>query len=141
MATALAERLSERMAVAARAALNGRGFTRSSLASFIEANLRTVVDHRDLFLYVTGGSTDQTSLGRLVLAEQSATPLSTALKSWRHRVGLDPSVSDSWAYGMVGMLQMASLWVIGSPSADPRVVADQLAELLWFGLVGERPAG
>lgn len=138
VATALAERLSERMAVAARAALDGRGFTRSSLASFIEANLRTVVDHRDLFLYVTGGSTDQTSLGRLVLAEQSVTPLSAALKNWRQRAGLDPSVSDSWAYGMVGMLQMASLWVIGSSTADPRVVADQLAELLWFGLVGER---
>ena len=137
LATALAERLSERMAVAARAALDGRGFTRSSLASFIEANLRTVVDHRDLFLYVTGGSTDQTSLGRLVLAEQSVTPLSMALKNWRQRAGLDPSVSDSWAYGMVGMLQMASLWVIGSSSADPRVVADQLAELLWFGLVGK----
>lgn len=138
VATALAERLSERMAVAARTALGGRGFTRSSLASFIEANLRTVVDHRDLFLYVTGGSTDQTSLGRLVLAEQSVTPLAKALQSWRQRAGLDPSVADSWAYGMVGMLQMASLWVIGSPSAKPRVVADQLAELLWHGLVGER---
>ncbi|MFM7490000.1 MAG: TetR/AcrR family transcriptional regulator [Actinomycetota bacterium] len=138
VATALAERLSERMAVAARTALGGRGFTRSSLASFIEANLRTVVDHRDLFLYVTGGSTDQTSLGRLVLAEQSVTPLAKALQNWRQRAGLDPSVADSWAYGMVGMLQMASLWVIGSPSANPRVVADQLAELLWYGLVGER---
>lgn len=141
VATALAERLSERMAAAARTALDGRGFTRSSLASFIEANLRTVVDHRDLFLYVTGGSTDQTSLGRLVLAEQSATPLSQALEGWRKRAGLDPSVADSWAYGMVGMLQMASLWVIGSAAADPRVVADQLAELLWFGLVGERRPG
>ncbi len=139
IATALAQRLSERMAAASRSALNGRGFTRVSLAEFIEANLRTVVAHRELFLYVTGGSTDQTSLGRLYLAEQSVAPLTGALQAWRSHHGQSPAVAESWAYGMVGMLQMASLWVIGSPSSDPTVVADQLAELLWFGLVGGGP--
>ena len=137
LATALAERLAERMADAARAALAGRGFDRENLAGFIEANLVTVRRHRELFLYVTGGSTDQTALGRLFLARQSAEPIAAALARWRSDAGRDPAVAESWAYGLVGMLQMASLWVLGSESVGPRDVATHLSELMWFGLAGD----
>ena len=136
LATALAERLAERMADAARAALGGRGFDRENLAGFIEANLVTVRRHRELFLYVTGGTTDQTALGRLVLARRSAEPIAAALAHWRTDAGRDPDVAESWAYGLVGMLQMASLWVLGSDLVEPSHVAAHLSELMWHGLAG-----
>lgn len=136
LATALAERLAERMADAARAALGGRGFDRENLAGFIEANLVTVRRHRALFLYVTGGNTDQTALGRLFLARQSAEPIAEALARWRVDAGRDPEVAESWALGLVGMLQMASLWVLGSDQVDPSQVALHLSELMWHGLAG-----
>lgn len=139
LANALADRLASRMITASREAMGGRTFTRESLADFIAANLVTVLEHRELFLYVTGGSTEQTALSRLSLAERSATPLARALERWREGVGREPTVAGSWAYAMVGMLQMASLWVIDEASPDPRSVADHLAELLWWGLAGERP--
>lgn len=139
LANALADRLSLRMAEAARRALAGRNFTRASLRDFIAANLETVLDHRELFLYVTGGSTEQTALSRLSLAERSTAPLTHALERWRTAAGRDPEVAGSWAYGMVGMLQMASLWVIDESAPPAHEVADHLAELLWTGLAGRPP--
>ena len=141
LANALADRLAVRMIDASRGAMGGRTFTRESLADFIAANLVTVLGHRELFLYVTGGSTEQTALSRLSLAERSATPLARALERWRETAGRDAAVAGSWAYAMVGMLQMASLWVIDDTSPDPRSVADHLAELLWWGLAGDRRSG
>ena len=138
LANALADRLASRMVVAARDALAGRTFTRDSLGDFVAANLLAVLEHRELFLYVTGGSTEQTALSRLALAERSATPLARALERWRTGSGHDPDVAESWAYAMVGMLQMASLWVIDDGAPDPRSVADHVAELLWWGLAGSR---
>ena len=141
LANALADRLASRMVTATRESMAGRTFTRESLADFMKANLVTVLDHRELFLYVTGGSTDQTALSRLSLAERSATPLARALERWRDGAGRDPGVAGTWAYAMVGMLQMVSLWVIDDTSPDPGSVADHLAELLWWGLAGERSSG
>lgn len=138
LANALADRLASRMIAAARESLAGRSFTRESLGGFIAANLSTVLEHRELFLYVTSGSTEQTALSRLSLAERSATPLARALELWRIGVGRDAAVAESWAYAMVGMLQMASLWVIDDTSPDPELVATHMSELLWWGLVGER---
>lgn len=137
LANALADRLATRMVDAARQSLAGQTFTREGLTAFIAANLRVVLAHRHLFLYVTGGSTDQTALGRLGLAERSTIPLARALEQWRTAAGQNASVAESWAYGIVGMLQMASLWVIDEASPEPDRVADHLAELLWWGLAGE----
>lgn len=139
LANALAERLAIRMVEAAGSALGGRPFTRASLTDFISANLRVVLAHRELFLYVTGGTTEQTALGRLALAERSTVPLARAIHHWRQSVGADPEVSESWAFGMVGMLQMASLWVIDDSSPGPDRVASHLAELMWWGLAGASP--
>ncbi len=136
LANALADRLAVRMVDAARLALGDRSFTRDNLARFVAANLDVVLAHRNLFLYVTGGSTEQTALGRLGLAERSTAPLARALERWRTSSGHDPSVAESWAFGIVGMLQMASLWVIDESSPGPEQVADHLADLLWWGMAG-----
>lgn len=138
LANALADRLAIRMVDAARSALAGQTFNPISLAGFIAANLRVVLAHRNLFLYVTGGSTDQTALGRLALAERSTAPLARALEQWRTDAGQPSEAAESWAFGIVGMLQMASLWVIDDGAPEPERVAEHLAELLWWGLAGER---
>jgi AcrR family transcriptional regulator len=134
LADALAERLAQRMLVASEEALAGKPFAHDALVAFIASNLSTVRTHRQLFLYVTGGSTEQTSLGRLALAKKSVTPLAQFLSDWRSAQGRRPDVAESWAYGLVGMLQMASLWVIGDEGQDPVTVAGHLADLLWSGL-------
>jgi len=136
LADALAERLSDRMVLATRTALAGEILSQTGLTRFVEANLRTVADHRELFLYVTGGSTEQTALGRLSLAERSTTPLTKTLAVWRSGIQQDPGVAEAWAFGIVGMLQMVSQWWITQEDLSAAAVAGQISELLWNGLPG-----
>ncbi|CAB4545001.1 unannotated protein [freshwater metagenome] len=136
LADALAERLADRMVLATRTALAGETLSQTGLTRFIEANLRTVADHRELFLYVTGGSTEQTAIGRLSLAERSTTPLTKTLAVWRSGIQQDPGVAEAWAFGIVGMLQMVSQWWITQEGLSAAEVAGQISELLWNGLPG-----
>ena len=136
LADALAERLADRMVLATRTALAGETLSQTGLTRFIEANLRTVADHRELFLYVTGGSTEQTALGRLSLAGMSTQPLAKTLAVWRSGIQQDPGVAEAWAFGIVGMLQMVSQWWITQEDLLATEVAGQISELLWNGLPG-----
>ena len=136
LADALAERLADRMVLATRTALAGETLSQTGLTRFIEANLRTVADHRELFLYVTGGTTEQTAIGRLSLAERSTTPLTKTLAMWRSGIQQDPGVAEAWAFGIVGMLQMVSQWWITQEDLSAAEVAGQISELLWNGLPG-----
>ncbi len=136
VADALAERLADRMVLATRTALVGETLSQTGLTRFIEANLRTVADHRELFLYVTGGSTEQTALGRLSLAGMSTQPLAKTLAVWRSGIQQDPGVAEAWAFGIVGMLQMVSQWWITQEGLSAAEVAGQISELLWNGLPG-----
>jgi len=136
LGNALAERLADRLVAAAMTATDGRPYGRGMLASLIEANLATVATHRELFMYVTGGASDETPKRTLYLAERSAIPLAEQLARWRSRQGLDPAVADPWAYAVIGMLQLVSLWWLNESDRPADQLADHVAELLWTGLSG-----
>ena len=134
VANALAERLTDRMLAAAAEALGGRPYGRAMLAALIESNLVTVEAHRELFLYVTGGTSDESPMRTLYLAERSASPMAQQLARWRSKQGLDPTVALPWAYAVIGMLQLVSLWWLTEAEQTAEQLAEQLAELLWSGL-------
>jgi AcrR family transcriptional regulator len=136
LADALAERLADRMVKAAGDTLLDGSISEAGLARFIEANLVTVSRHRELFLYVTGGSTEQTALGRLKVAERSIDPMTVAIRAWRHHFDADPEVADTWAAAIVGALQMVAIWWTAQSDRTAHDVARQLADLLWNGLPG-----
>jgi AcrR family transcriptional regulator len=134
LSNALATRLAERLITAAGAEVGSGELDRPTLAAFFRSTLETIDAHRELFLYVTRGSVDDTSEGALYLAGQSAVPLSELLSDWRIRHGADPSVATPWAYAIIGMLNMVSLWWIQTESQPVGVLADHLAELVWSGI-------
>jgi AcrR family transcriptional regulator len=134
VANALAERLSDRLNDAAGRAIVAHPDGRAMVAALIEANLVTVAEHRELFMYVTGGTADESPLRTLYLAERSATPLAALMARWRKRQGLDTSVATPWAFAVIGMLQMTSLWWLSEADRSAEQLADHLAELLWAGL-------
>ncbi|MFM2073290.1 MAG: hypothetical protein RLZZ623_3554 [Actinomycetota bacterium] len=136
LANALAARLADRLNAAAGAAIGARPYGRAMLAAFIEANLATVAEHREVFLYATGGAADDPPQRTLYLAERSTTPMAEQLAGWRTKQGLDPAVAVPWAYAVIGMLHLVSLWWINEPDRPAGALADQLAELLWSGLSG-----
>lgn len=136
LANALAERLADRLIAAAQVAIHGRPPGRATLAAMFEANLTTVAAHRELFLYVTGGTSDETPKRTLYLAERSTAPMAKQLTAWRTRQGLDPAVAEPWSYAVIGMLQLTSLWWISKSDRTAEQLADHLAELTWSGLSG-----
>jgi AcrR family transcriptional regulator len=138
MANALAERLSDRMVQAGGEALSTSTDEQSMVAAMIKSNLITVAEHRELFLYVTGGTADESPLHKLFLAERSASPLAAQLAAWRTQQGYTTNVAVPWAYAVIGMLQMVSLWWLTAADQTVDELADQLSELLWSGLAGPR---
>ena len=138
MANALAHRLSDRMVASGGEALSAVRDEQAMVAALIKANLITVAEHRELFLYVTGGTADDSPLQKLYLAEQSATPLAHQIAAWRAQQGYDTAVAVPWAYAVIGMLQMTSLWWLTAADQTVDELAEQLSELLWSGLAGPR---
>jgi AcrR family transcriptional regulator len=138
LADALAERLSDRMLEATEDAIAGETLNQASLSRLVRANLLAVAADRELFLYVTGGNTEQTAIGRLSLAERSTTPLAKTLAVWRKSQGHDPKVADAWSFAIVGMLLMISVWWITQPDRAVDEVAAQISDLMWNGLQGPR---
>lgn len=136
LADALAQRLSDRLIEAAGVAIRSRRSSRTRLVAMIRSNLETLAEHRQLFLFVAGGSSDEMSQRTLFLATQSAKPLAEQLTKWRKAEGQDDDVSVVWSYAIVGLLNMSSLWWISESDLSAEHVAEQLAELLWFGLGG-----
>lgn len=136
LANALAARLSDRMIAASGEAIGAQQYGRAMLVAFIRASLVTVSENRDLFLYVTGGASDETPERALYLAERSTTPMAAQLAQWRTSQGLDPSVALPWAYAVIGMLNLVSLWWINEPDRTDEQLAEQLTELLWSGMAG-----
>ncbi len=136
VSNALAERLADRLTAAAVAAVEGRRWSKAMLAALIRANLETVEAHRELYLYVTAGSSDETPKRTLYLAERSTIPLTEQLARRREKQGLDPAVAEPWAYAVIGMLQLVSLWWLSQTERTAEQLSEHLAELLWSGLSG-----
>ena len=136
---ALAQRLADRLTEAAAAAMQTCRAGRPQLVALIRTTLETLSAHRELFLFVTGGSSEEMPQRTLFLAGQSAKPLADQIAVWRTKVGLDPSVASAWAYGVVGLLNMVSLWWITESDQQAGEVAEQVADLVWSGLAGTPP--
>lgn len=135
LSNALAARLAERLIAAAGAEVGSTSrFDRITLAAFFRSSLETIGAHRELFLYVTRGASDDTPERTLYLAGRSAGPLADLLTRWRTRRGDDVEVAVPWAYAIIGMLNLVSLWWIDEHDRPADVLADQLAELVWSGL-------
>ena len=60
---------------------------------------------------------------------------------WRGSLGLDAGSAEPWAYGIIGMLNLVSLWWIESSDEPVRVLAERLADLVWPGLSAESYRG
>ncbi len=54
-------------------------------------------------------------------------------------VGLDPTPTRTWAYGTVGMVQLAAYWWSTARTVPAEQLIDQLTALAWGGLSGLLP--
>jgi AcrR family transcriptional regulator len=134
LSNALATRLSSHLLE--RAAHIDAPFDRDGLAMLFRITFETLADHRELFLYVTRGAADDTAERALFLASLSAQPLAKVIESWRTQQSRDQAVALPWAFGLVGMLNMAALWWLEEGDRPVGQLADELADLAWSGMGG-----
>lgn len=135
LSNALAERLARRLVRAGQAELGDGVLDRTSLARLFATTLDTIAGHRELFVYVTRGASDDAPERTLYLAAQSAGPLAALIEAVRAEES--SAAATSWAYAIVGMLNMVSMWWLEQPDPMPSgLLAEQLAELVWPGLAG-----
>jgi AcrR family transcriptional regulator len=136
LADALAQRLADRIMDASQEAVAKRRTSRTRLVALIQSSLETLAENRELFLFVTGGASEEMPQRNLYLAGQSAKPLGEQFAAWRTAQGLDPAVAVAWSYAIVGLLNMVSQWWITESNEPAERIAEQLTELLWSGLGG-----
>ena len=134
---ALAERLIARMTVEVGAMVaaqpGGRDRTRALVGGYlVQASL-----DRHVYLYVTaGGRSDDRVQQALLLADRTAVGFADGIAVLRASQGLDASVAQAWAYGIIGALHFATLWWLRNGANDTDKVADHITDLLWSGLTG-----
>ena len=138
LSDALAQRLADRLLDASLIAIKKRRTPRTRLVAMIRSNLETLAENRELFLFVTGGSSEDMAQRTLYLAGQSAKPLSELTAAARSAAGRDPGVAMAWSYAIVGMLNMVSLWWLTESAEPAEQIAEYIAELLWSGLGPDR---
>jgi AcrR family transcriptional regulator len=134
LSNALAARLAERIITAAGQGISSRSLDRAALVGLFRSTFETMRAHRELFLYVTRGAGDDTAERTLYFAGTSARPLADLLTRWRARQGHDESVALPWAYAIVGMLNVVSLWWLTDEERSVDVLAEDLASLVWSGM-------
>jgi AcrR family transcriptional regulator len=138
LVTALAEIVIDRINDAAAAAIAKARSPRTRLRSLIAAYTEVVENNRNLYLFVIAGGASVDRVSQLLrLADRSALPLARQLAAQRTAVGADPDVALTWAFGVIGTLQFATLWWLrdGQISADQLV--EHITELLWSGVGGK----
>ncbi len=138
---ALAERLTVRLTKATRDRVKSLEPSHDALVSFFLATLETIGAHRSLFLFVSRGADDDKAERTLHLAGRSAPRLAELLTYWRSRLGLDTSSVEPWAYGVIGMMNLVSLWWVESSDEPAQHLAERLADLVWPGLSSESYRG
>jgi AcrR family transcriptional regulator len=138
LAEALTQRLSDHLAARVQVATASRRTERTRFIAGVRSTLETLADHKELFLFVTGGPIENRAEQTLYFASQSAAVIAKDIASSREGSRLDSSVATPWAYALVGLLNMVSLWWILESDDPAERVAEQLAELLWPGLSGKK---
>ncbi|MEZ5218012.1 MAG: TetR/AcrR family transcriptional regulator [Ilumatobacteraceae bacterium] len=136
---ALSETLVDRINASVAAATAAAPDPAAGFEAAIRASLHTIQADKHLFLFVNGGAGSE-SFRRLV--DRSALDMIELFGASRARAGLDPTPARTWAYAVVGAIQVVATMWVRDEFADLDDVGRDLARLIWSGLaqVGDTPA-
>ena len=105
------------------------------VASF-EAAIRgyvTAIDgDRNLFLFVNSSPPGTEPFRRLV--DRSAASMISVFRTARANVGLDPDGAKTWAWAIIGALQIVTTMWLRDDDRDLDALVRDVSQLLWSGL-------
>ena len=134
--TAVAERFAENLLAELRSSLARQTDPRQLLAGTIDAYLAFVERDPNVYRFVCArvpADTD-TALQFQGFVRQIASEVAIVLGERLRAAGADSGPAEPWAYGLVGMVQLAGDWWIERGSLPRARLVEYLTRLVWDGL-------
>lgn len=116
-----------------RTTVRGAG-GRATFAASMRTTLEVIDADRNLFLFVTAGGPGTESVRLLV--DRSSSRMIEQFSAIRTAAGLDALPARTWAYAVVGAIQVAAMMWLRDGYGDRDEIADHITQLMWPGLTG-----
>lgn len=133
LVAALSEMFVDQLNDAVERSTRGGG-GRSTFATSMRAAFEVIDAERNLFLFVTAGGPGTESVRMLV--DRSSSRTIEQFTAIRSAAGLDPVPARTWAYAVVGAIQIVSMMWLRDGYGDRDDIADHITDLMWPGLSG-----
>ncbi len=137
---ALSERLVDAMSSAVDRAISdvpppsgsANDHGRAVFQAALRGSLEVIDEDRSLFVFVNAGGPGTESFRALV--DRSSVQMVDRFTTLRESTGLDAAPARTWAYAMVGAIQVVAMMWLRDEYDDLDAVAAQLAALMWPGV-------
>lgn len=136
---ALAERYVRALLEELRVALDAEPEARARIRRTIDAYLAFVEREREVYDFLMHRAVTERPEARATVADfirQLAAELAIVLGDELRRAGVDSGGAEPWAYGIVGMVQLAGDRWLEQRSMSRATVVDYLETLVWQGMSG-----
>jgi len=133
---ALAERFSVALAAELYAALARDAGPRALLRVTMDAYLRVVESEPSLYRWLTQWAQAEHPQAVTGLVAQFGDTIAKVFRQRLEALGLDATPSETWAYGIVGMVQLAGDRWLEDPQISREELVTQLVTLIWDGISG-----
>lgn len=138
LVAAIAERFLSRLSTAIAASLQtwDQGQATSVLRTSIDAYLSLVEQDNQLYRFLVQHDARAGNRSTSAFVNNVSQQVTDVLRAAADAAGRDPSQSELWAHGIVGMVHaVGDWWSEGQPMSRTEVV-DSITGLLWAGLDG-----
>lgn len=133
----LAERYVEPVMRAILPALREPGDTQTRLRSIIEAYLSFIEADPQIYRFLMHCAVGERNEATATVSDfivRVSREVAGVLWEEADRVGLDRAPAETWGYGLVGMVQVASDWWLRERTVPREEFVDHLVALAWQGL-------
>jgi AcrR family transcriptional regulator len=128
------ERLMAQLQAALASSVDGRARLRATIDTYLAYVERERAAYRFLLEGPGGEWASAPRVQRFV--EQVAAAVAGELRDALEAAGQDASAAEPWAYGIVGMVELAGHWWQREQSMTRERLVDALVSLLWNGFTG-----
>lgn len=139
---ALAERYVEDAMEQIRGSLGAVEGRRERLAATIDAYLAFVESHREQYEFLMQRATRDGGAAQATVADfiqRVAAEVAVELGEELRRARVDSGPAEPWAHGIVGLVQLAGDWWLGTRTMPRERLVEYLTSLLWGGFSGLTP--
>ncbi|MCU1454841.1 MAG: TetR family transcriptional regulator [Acidimicrobiales bacterium] len=138
MAGQFAQALTDRLAETFSAEADAYVDPRERLRAGIEAYVSFIDSDTELYRFLVQHDSRGGGQATISMADEVARRVAVVLGETLAAQGRDSGPAEAWAYGIVGMIQMAGDWWVERQTMTRSRLVDELTRLLWSGLDGSR---